>query len=90
MMKCFLYQINLNMLRGAWSITACIIAIVYGLRFDILYTEKQNRTNQNNKFYESQPCWNITLKLQIESELTVYPITFICFLFVCRVKRGQV
>merc|ERR1719295_677020 len=51
------------------SSTACSVAIVYGLSFDLLVESEDNTDNDNYEFYESG-CWNSSLQLRIENELS--------------------
>merc|ERR1712217_879150 len=45
-------------------------AIVYGLSFDLLPISKVNRNNANWGLYEDTNCWNTSLELRIEDELS--------------------
>ncbi len=54
-----------------WTLSACIIAIVYGLSFDLKYTLKLDYKDNNNlqtNLYD-EPCWNNSLQLKLETEL---------------------
>eukprot|EP01083_Nonionella_stella_P106930 309061_1 len=53
-----------------WSAAACIIAIVYGLRFDMDAHAAKNSANPHMDLYENDECWNTTLSLQIEASLS--------------------
>jgi len=51
------------------SLAACFVAIVYGLSFDLMVEGEDNTENENYEFYESG-CWNSSLQLRIENELS--------------------
>ena len=53
-----------------WCITTCIIAIVYGLSFDIDMTSEVNTENVNYEFYSNESCWNRSVYLEIEDTLS--------------------
>eukprot|EP01083_Nonionella_stella_P127458 386058_1 len=53
-----------------WSLTACICAVVYGLKFDLEARAIDNRNNPNLALYQNDECWNNTLALQIEDRLS--------------------
>jgi len=53
-----------------WSCAAVIVAVVYGLSFDLEPTEEVNTDNANYELYENG-CWNNSLQLRIENELSV-------------------
>eukprot|EP01083_Nonionella_stella_P145413 455623_1 len=53
-----------------WSLAACITAIVYGFKFDIEAKAIENTKNPNLALYKNDDCWNTTLALQIEADLS--------------------
>ena len=52
------------------SITGCITAILYGLSFDLQVKASMNSNNPNEALYASD-CWNTSLHLRIENDLSV-------------------
>eukprot|EP01083_Nonionella_stella_P221627 791616_1 len=52
-----------------WSMIACLVAIVYGLSFDLEATKAANPDNPNLALYQGD-CWNTTLALRVESSLS--------------------
>eukprot|EP01083_Nonionella_stella_P173732 600142_1 len=52
-----------------WTLAAVVIAIMYGLSFDMAVTEEANPDNPNAALYAGD-CWNTTLALQIEAGLS--------------------
>eukprot|EP01083_Nonionella_stella_P308652 1089980_1 len=53
-----------------WSLAACVTAIVYGFKFDIDARAIENTNNPNAALFEDNDCWNTTLALQIEADLS--------------------
>ena len=53
-----------------WSIAAFVIALTYGLQFDIEYTQRDNPNNANYEIYQSEPCWQSSMALNIENVLS--------------------
>jgi len=52
------------------SVAACLIAIVYGLSFDLQMAKSVNTNNEHYELYQSN-CWNTSLQLRIENELSI-------------------
>eukprot|EP01083_Nonionella_stella_P172283 590697_1 len=53
-----------------WSLAACVTAIVYGFKFDIEARAIENTENSNHVLYQNNDCWNTTLALRIEADLS--------------------
>merc|ERR1719242_164576 len=70
-----MYKLPSFMKKIAWvfliviSVAACLIAIIYGLSFDLQMAKSVNTNNENYELYESG-CWNTSLQLRIENELS--------------------
>eukprot|EP01083_Nonionella_stella_P194834 718302_1 len=53
-----------------WSLAACVTAIAYGFKFDLEATAIENTENPNHALYQNNDCWNTTLALRIEADLS--------------------
>eukprot|EP01083_Nonionella_stella_P289770 986074_1 len=53
-----------------WSFLACATAIVYGFKFDLEAQQKPNADNSHFDLYQNEECWNTSLSLQIEMDLS--------------------
>eukprot|EP01083_Nonionella_stella_P190836 706692_1 len=53
-----------------WTLGACIVAIIYGIQFDLRYDVTKNTDNPNISKYEEK-CWNSDYELLLQSQLSV-------------------